>query len=206
MYQDINVKSQTSDVKRETSRVKRQTSGAKVATSCHDDSPVLSNTQDKPIITLIGPPNSGKTTLFNVLTNSNYKTSNYPGATVEYSAGKMLSKYDLDCLVIDSPGIISLTPSSPDEKITIDALFTHPKFGIPDIVIVTTDCTQLSRQLFLVKQLIDSGFNVITALTMNDLLDKKNLSVNERKLKEILGCSVVKINARKGIGIKELMK
>ena len=177
----------------------------KPETSCHSNSPVT-DAQDKPIITLIGQPNSGKTTLFNALTNSNYKTSNYPGATVEYSAGKLLSKYSFDSLVIDSPGIISLTPSSPDEVITIDALFSHPKYGVPDLVIVTTDCTQLSRQLFLVKQLIDAGFKTITAITMNDLLEKKDLSVNEKRLEEILGCPVVKINARKGTGLNILIE
>lgn len=196
MHKDMNVKREMSDVRRETS-------DTKAATSCHSES-VQIDVQDKPIITLIGQPNSGKTTLFNALTNSNYKTSNYPGATVEYSTGKLQSKFFFDSVIIDSPGIISLTPSSPDEEITISALYTHPEYGYPDIVIVTTDCTQLSRQLFLVKQLIDAGFKVITALTMNDLLERKKYTINEKKLEEILGCPVVKIDARKGTGIKEL--
>jgi len=185
--------------------LERETLGMKRGTSCHDDGARLTHVHNKPVITLIGQPNSGKTTLFNALTNSHYKTSNYPGATVEYSVGKLLPKYHFDAVLIDSPGIISLTPSSPDEEITIEALFQHPEFGLPDVVIVTTDSTQLSRQLFLVKQLIDSGFNVVVALTMIDLLERKNASVEAGVLEKLIGCPVVKINAAKGTGIRELV-
>jgi ferrous iron transport protein B len=159
-----------------------------------------------PVIALVGQPNSGKTTLFNSLTGSNFKTSNYPGATVEYSLGILSKKYGFNSDVIDSPGIISLTPNSPDEEVTVNAIFDHPKFGMPDIVIVTADCTQLSRQLFLVKQIIDSGFKVVVALTMCDLLQKKELNISTGKLKQLLGCPVVKVDARKDIGIDELIK
>src|SRR5688572_1834823 len=126
--------------------------------SCHSDggTPEVISIST-PVIALIGMPNSGKTTLFNTLTGSNFKTSNYPGATVEYSTGRLIEKYNFSSFVLDSPGIISLNPSSPDEEVTIDGLFNHPKFGLPDVIIVTCDTTQLSRQLFLVKQLIDSG-------------------------------------------------
>lgn len=150
-------------------------------------------------------PNSGKTTLFNDLTGSNFKTSNYPGATVEYSSGRLLSKYGFKATVLDSPGIISLNPSSPDEEITIKGLFNHPKFGQPDVLIVTCDCTQLSRQLFLVKQAVDSGFKTVVAVTMNDLLAKKELAVSTEKLSAILGCPVIKINAAKKEGLTELI-
>ena len=114
-----------------------------------------------PLITLVGPPNSGKTTLFNHLSGKNYKTVNYPGATVEYSVSKVQKKFHLNANVLDSPGIVSLFPNSLDEKISIDALFSHPRFGIPDIVIVTADASQLSRHLLLVKQLIESKFSCL---------------------------------------------
>ena len=68
-----------------------------------------------PLITLVGPPNSGKTTLFNILSGKNYKTVNYPGSTVEYFTGKILPKYNLEAEILDSPGIVSLIPESPDE-------------------------------------------------------------------------------------------
>lgn len=159
-----------------------------------------------PVIGLIGMPNSGKTTLFNTLTGSNFKTSNYPGATVEYSTGKLIEKFGFASYVLDSPGIISLNPSSPDEVVTIDGLFNNPKFGVPDVVIVTCDCTQLSRQLFLIKQVIDSGFNTIAAVTMNDLLAKKGLELSGEKLSEILGCPVIKVNSKTGEGISSLIE
>jgi len=179
--------------------------------SCHSPGQVeIRSGTTHPVIVLVGQPNSGKTTLFNVLTGSNFKTSNYPGATVEYSVGKLNFNYSasggFDAYILDSPGIISLSPSSPDEEVTINALFNHPRFGLPDVVVVTADSTQLSRQLFLVKQLIDAGFKVVTALTMNDLLEKKNLSVDAKKLEGIIGSTVIKIDARKNHGIEMLIE
>ncbi|MBZ0204577.1 MAG: ferrous iron transport protein B [Ignavibacteria bacterium] len=179
------------------------------AANCHDNSAALNKKSKeikRPVIALIGMPNSGKTTLFNALTGSNFKTSNYPGATVEYSMGKLMEKYDFDSDIMDSPGIISLNPSSPDEEVTINGLFNHPKFGLPDVVIVTCDCTQLSRQLFLVKQVIDTGFKTIVALTMNDLLAKKDFEISLDKLKSILKVPAVRVNGSKREGIQELAR
>lgn len=159
-----------------------------------------------PLITLAGPPNSGKTSLFNLLSGKNYKTVNYPGATVEYSISKLSKKHNLNANIIDSPGIISLTPSSPDEKISIDALFNHPLYGSPDLIIVTVDSSQLSRHLLLVRQLQAAGFRLLIALTMFDLLRKKNLDISIPKLEKFLNCPVVKIDGRTGEGIDELLK
>ncbi|HEY3250232.1 MAG TPA: ferrous iron transport protein B [Ignavibacteria bacterium] len=174
--------------------------------NCHDTTTLEVLTEKFiPVIGLIGMPNSGKTTLFNSLTGSNYKTSNYPGATVEYSAGKLSHKYGFEAHVLDSPGIISLNPSSPDEVITINGLFNHPKFGQPDVVIITCDTTQLSRQLFLIRQVFEAGFQTIVALTMNDLLTKKGFEVNDKVLSEILGVGVVKVNSTKAAGTNDLI-
>lgn len=174
---------------------------------CHTDTlKNITKQNNLPVVALVGMPNSGKTTLFNTLTGSNFKTSNYPGATVEYSIGRLVSKYNFAAYIMDSPGIISLNPGSPDEDVTVDGIFNHPKFGMPDVVIVSCDVTQLSRQLFLVKQVIDAGFKAIVALTMNDLLDKKELDVNVKKLSEILGTPVIKINSTTKQGIDELIK
>lgn len=194
MYQNID-KAKTSDSK----------PSIRSASDCHITQTSNPYNENKLVIALIGRPNSGKTTLFNTLTGSNYKTSNYPGTTVEYSTGKLSKKYNFDCLVFDSPGIISLTPDSPDEEITVNALYDHPEYGLPDIVIVTTDSTQLSRQLYLVKQLVDSGFGTVVALTMNDLLEKNGLQIQIEELEIILNCPVKKIDARTGEGIRELI-
>jgi ferrous iron transport protein B len=159
-----------------------------------------------PLITLVGPPNSGKTTLFNYLSGKNLKTANYPGATVEYSVAELNEKYKLKADILDSPGIVSLHPNSPDEFIAVNSLYNHPKYGVPDIVVVTVDSSQISRHLLLAKQLIDSEFNVIIALTMVDILEKRDLAVSSEKLKNELGCSVAKIDGRTGKGIDTLIK
>jgi ferrous iron transport protein B len=159
-----------------------------------------------PLITLVGPPNSGKTTLFNYLSGKNFKTVNYPGSTVEYYTCKMQDKFNIDANLLDSPGIISLNPNSPDEEVTVTSLYNHPEFGIPDLVIATADASQLSRHLLLTKQLLDSGFNVLLVLTMKDLLEKKGLRVNTDKLSKLLRCDVSIVNGRTGSGIDELVK
>ncbi len=159
-----------------------------------------------PLISLVGQPNSGKTTLFNFLSGKNYKTVNYPGSTVEYSISKILNKHAIDANILDSPGIISLIPSSPDEKISVQSLHSHPEFGTPDLIIVTVDSSQLSRHLLLAKQIKDSGFNVIVALTMKDILHKKGFDISENRLSEMLGCRVVSVDGKTGRGIDKLLK
>jgi len=165
---------------------------------------ILQDTEALPLITLVGPPNSGKTTLFNFLSGQNFKTVNYPGATVEYSISRFQEKFNLEANLLDSPGIISLLPSSPDEQVSINALFEHPQLGIPDVVIATADASQLSRHLYLVKQLKECGFNVILALTMTDLLEKKGFRIDEKKLEEEIGCNVIAIDPRTGKGHEKL--
>jgi len=157
------------------------------------------------LITLVGPPNSGKTTLFNQLSGKNFKTVNYPGSTVEYSTCKIQSKFGIQADVLDSPGIISLNPNSPDEEVSINSLYNHPELGSPHLVIATADASQISRHLLLAKQLIESGFNVIVAITMNDILANRGYEVDENKLSEQLGCGVVKVDGRSGIGIDKLL-
>ena len=157
------------------------------------------------LITLVGPPNSGKTTLFNQLSGKNFKTVNYPGSTVEYSTCKIQSKFGIQADVLDSPGIISLNPNSPDEEVSINSLYNHPELGAPNLLIATADASQISRHLLLAKQLIESGFNVIVAITMNDILAKRGYEVDENKLAEQLGCGVVKVDGRSGKGIDKLL-
>ncbi len=159
-----------------------------------------------PLITLVGPPNSGKTTLLNYLSGQNFKTVNYPGSTVEYNATNFQKKFNIEANLLDSPGIISLVPNSPDEEVTINALYKHPQFGIPDLVIVTVDASQLSRHLLLVDQLLRSKFKVIVAVTMIDILDKKGFEICAKDLEKELGCDVVKIDGRNGKGVGKLVR
>lgn len=158
-----------------------------------------------PIITFVGPPNSGKTTLFNLLSGKNFKTVNYPGSTVEYSTSKIQSKFGINAMMLDSPGIISLNPNSPDEEVAINSLYNHPEYGSPRLVITTVDSSQLSRHLLLSKQLIASGFRVIVVVTMIDILAKRGYKIDETILSKELGCDVVSIDGRRGTGLEHLL-
>ncbi|MCB9209334.1 MAG: ferrous iron transport protein B [Ignavibacteriales bacterium] len=159
-----------------------------------------------PVVTLVGPPNSGKTTLLNLLSGKNYKTVNYPGSTVEYNATYFQKQFNINATLLDSPGIISLIPNSPDEQVTIDALYNHPKFGIPDLIIATVDASQLSRHLLLVDQLIRSHFRLIVVVTMVDILNRKGYEISIQNLKKELKCDVVEVDGRHGNGINNLVQ
>ena len=117
---------------------------AQVAVKHHEQGP-----GEDSFVALIGAPNCGKTTLYNGLTNSKFKTVNYPGATVEYSLGTLFEKYGATFPVMDTPGTYSLFPKSADEEVTLKALYEHPTLGHASKVIVVVDGTQLSRHLLL---------------------------------------------------------
>lgn len=159
-----------------------------------------------PLITLVGSPNSGKTTLFNYLSGKKYKTVNYPGATIEYSIAKFLDEFGISGNLMDSPGIVSMVPHSPDEEVTITNIYEHPKYGKPTVLIITVDVSQFSRHLLLVKQLLECGFNIIVALTMNDILEGKGFTVSDAELSKRLKCKVVKTDPRTGKGIDKLIE
>ena len=165
----------------------------------------LSTNPRIPLVTLVGPPNSGKTTLFNYLSGTNFKTVNYPGATVEYSLGKFQSKFSLQADLLDSPGIVSLVPNSPDEEVSVRSLYSHPELGPPNLVIVTVDASQLSRHLLLVNQLKESNFRIVIALTMVDILERKRFDIDMVRLGELFACDVVKIDGRSGKGVENLI-
>ncbi len=158
------------------------------------------------VISLVGPPNAGKTTLFNFLSGKNLKTVNYPGATVEYNASKLRKSFGIDAQLIDTPGIVSLLPASLDEVVTIQGIYNNPEYGAPDVIFVTVDASQLSRHLLLVQELLEAKFRIIVALTMVDILERKGFTVNCKKLSEKLeGVPVVKVDPRSGKGIEGLI-
>jgi ferrous iron transport protein B len=155
---------------------------------------VLVTLPPTPRVALVGSANCGKTTLFNALTGSHYNTVNYPGATVEYALGQSKNLPGFPCTLIDTPGLASLLPASPDEKVTVDSLFT-PETR-PDLVVAVADATQLSRHLYLVRQLIDLDFPVVLVLTMADLLARKGQAIDLEPLRSMLGCPVLAIDPR----------
>jgi ferrous iron transport protein B len=161
---------------------------------------------------LIGSPNSGKTTLYNWLTGSKSKTVNYPGSTVEYNLGALRSalsdKFDgADIRFVDTPGIYSLNPKSDDEVVTRDVLFnTQKRIEKINGVIVVLDATQLSRHLYIAKQIIDSGYPAIFVITMWDLIEKEESVIDLGLFKTELNSNVVLFDGVMGRGLNELIK
>ncbi len=150
-------------------------------------------------IALAGNPNSGKTTVFNLLCGANEKIGNWPGTTVEKKEG-FISYSGMDIKVVDLPGIYSLSAYSIDERIARDFLIREK----PQLTLCVIDASNLERTLYLVIQLLELGQNVLLVLNMMDIVEKKGIKINTQELSEILGVDVVKTVAVKGKGIDEL--
>lgn len=150
-------------------------------------------------IALIGNPNSGKTSLFNKLTGLNQKVGNWPGVTIEKKTGKILK---LGADVVDLPGIYSLSPYTSEEMVSRDYLLKEK----PDAVVNIVDANALERSLFLTSQLLELDVNVVLAINMSDILEKKGLLLDEEKLSQELGVTAIKISAKTGEGIDKLLE
>ena len=148
-------------------------------------------------IALAGNPNSGKTTLFNALTGSNQFVGNWPGVTVEKKEGKW--KEDKEVVIMDLPGIYSLSPYTLEEVVARNYLITER----PDAILNIVDGTNLERNLYLTTQLLELGIPVVMAINMMDIVRKNGDEIYTKKLAEKLGCEVVTISALKGDGIKD---
>lgn len=148
-------------------------------------------------IALAGNPNSGKTTLFNALTGSNQFVGNWPGVTVEKKEGKL--KGCKDVVIMDLPGIYSLSPYTLEEVVARNYLIGER----PDAIINIVDGTNLERNLYLSTQIMELGIPVVMAVNMADLMEKNGDAIHTDQLSEKLGCQVVTISALKGTGIQE---
>ena len=152
---------------------------------------------------LIGPPNTGKTSLFNWLTGFKNKVVNYPGSTVSLSKGRLLKKYSYSALAIDSPGIYSLlNPQSEDEEVSLKILSENKE---KPIVILVLDISKLEIQLPLFFELKNKGFSVVIVLTMSDLLPKKSCP-DSKKLAELLKAPVISVQSKTGEGVLKLIQ
>ena len=149
-------------------------------------------------IALVGNPNSGKTTMFNALTGSSQKVGNWPGVTVEKKEGRLKGHKNVQ--VIDLPGVYSLSPYTPEEKIARDYIIDEK----PDVIIDIVDSTNIERNLYLTTQLIDTGIPVVVALNMADLIDKQGINIDVAAMSEKLGCRVVKTSASRRKGTANL--
>ena len=148
-------------------------------------------------IALAGNPNCGKTTLFNALTGSNQFVGNWPGVTVEKKEGKL--KGHKDVIIMDLPGIYSLSPYTLEEVVARNYLIGER----PDAILNIVDGTNIERNLYLSTQLMELGIPVIMAINMMDIVEKNGDKIHISKLSQKLGCEVVEISALKGTGIKE---
>ena len=177
--------------------------------SCHATEPLIAirgETPENPnreirTVALIGPPNSGKSTLFNRLTRLRQKVGNYPGVTVEQRVG-LLAGRGHEIRIIDLPGVYSLTPYSDDERVAVDVL-TGRMDGLPrpDAVLLVLDVTHLSRQLVLAKPVVALGLPTLVLLNMADAFAKGGGSLDVLKLAAELGTPVAMVSATQGTGL-----
>lgn len=154
-------------------------------------------------VALIGNPNVGKTTLFNLLTGMRQKVGNYPGVTVERKVGRLEGDPPIE--VIDLPGSYSLSPKSADERVAYDVLMGHlPGERVPDLVICVVDASNLERNLYLVSQVLDTGLPTVVALNMSDAAEEAGLHIDTAKLEQELGVPVMPLVASRNEGIGKL--
>ena len=150
-------------------------------------------------IALAGNPNSGKTTLFNGLTGSNQFVGNWPGVTVEKKEGKL--KGHKDVVIMDLPGIYSLSPYTLEEVVARNYILQEK----PDAIINIVDGTNIERNLYLTTQLIETGVPVVIALNMADLLAKRGIKIDVKRLSMLLDCPIIETSALKGEGLDKLI-
>lgn len=155
-------------------------------------------------IALTGNPNSGKTTMFNVLTGRNEKVGNWAGVTVDKKEHAIKKTYSTqeNVIAVDLPGAYSMSPFTNEETVTS----SYVKQENPDVIINIVDATNLSRSLFFTTQLLELGIPVVVALNKSDINEKKETKIDEKTLSEKLGCPVVKTVSKSGEGLKEVVE
>jgi len=162
--------------------------------------------EDKLRIALVGNPNSGKSSLFNLLTGLNQRVGNFPGVTVEKRSGSFKVNAKLKAEVVDLPGTYSLSPLSEDERVTFDYLNDKSRTDIPELIVVIADASNLKRSLLLASQLIDSEAPCLLVLNMIDIVEKNQQTIDIKRLEAELGIPIIPMNSRIGKGIEDLKK
>jgi ferrous iron transport protein B len=149
-------------------------------------------------IALIGNPNAGKTTLFNLLTGAKQRTGNWPGVTVDRKEGEF-KNHGKTYEVVDLPGVYSIDDenSSMDEQIARNFVLNNPDHLYFNIV----DASTLERGLYLTTQLRELGVKVVVLLNMMDVVRKRGMQINIDKLKQKLGCEVIPVSLKESIDL-----
>jgi ferrous iron transport protein B len=150
-------------------------------------------------VALAGNPNTGKSSIFNLLTGAKQHVGNWPGKTVARSEGSF-DHDDQSIQIVDLPGTYSLNASSPEEVIARDYLVS----GEPDAVIVVVDAANLERNLYLSVQVLETGIPTILVLNMTDVAISRGIVVDATELSVRLGIPVVSMVARSGEGLEDL--
>jgi len=176
---------------------------------CHDSAtatlPPLSEGRARHIVAIVGPPNSGKSTLFNRLTGLRQKVANFPGVTVEHRMGRMRLDVGREVFLVDLPGVYSLEPRTEDERVTHDVLKGQMKdLPRPDAVMLILDSTNLGRHLALAAPILSLGLPTMVVLNMADDLGRRGGKVDVAELSRQLGTSVALVSATQGTGLQQV--
>jgi ferrous iron transport protein B len=158
------------------------------------------------IVGLLGNPNSGKSSLFNRLTGLRQHVGNFPGVTVEKKEGRATLTNGEEVSVIDFPGTYSLHPTTADERVVLNLIANPASELSPDCIVYVADVMNLEKHLLLFSQLQNLDFPMILALSMNDIAEREGLQVNVEKLQKSLGCHIIELSSRTGVGIELLKK
>jgi ferrous iron transport protein B len=176
--------------------------------TCHDVAPRSSARDEtgakrRPLVVLVGNPNTGKTTLFNRLTGQNARIGNYPGVTVERRSGVSRLDGNREVEVVDLPGTYSLSARSAEEQIALWAVLGHGAYPKPDLCVFVADATQLSRNLYLAIQLAELDLPLVVALNMID--EAGDNPPNTEAISRLIGAPCVSLSARRGSGLSGLL-
>src|SRR5580658_2807290 len=159
------------------------------------------------VVAIIGPPNSGKSTLFNRLTGLRQKVANFPGVTVEHRMGRAKLEPGREVFLVDLPGVYSLDPRTEDERVTHDVLAGEMKdLPRPDAVLLILDSTNLSRHLVLAAPVLSLGLPTLVILNMADDLVRRGGDIDTTELAMQLSAPVALVSAAKGLGLEKIFQ
>ena len=155
-------------------------------------------------VALIGNPNVGKTSIFNLLTGMNQHVGNYPGVTVDKKVGFCKLSQIINARIYDLPGTYSTNPNSMDEKVAVSCLLDRDDIDFPDVVVVVADVENLKQNLYLFTQIKDFGIPTILAINMADRIKPRGITIDIPALEAALHTRIALVSTRQKTGIEEL--